>query len=122
MKALGDEHRLRIVQLLMNRELCACELEGMLSMSQSNVSRHLAKLNEAQVTVFRKDAKYSYYRIREEALVEAPYLITVMETLVKEGIYQEDLKKLKKYTDHGLGCDDIKENVLLFLNVNEEVI
>ena len=40
MKALADENRLRIVHLLLQEQLCVCELEYVLQMSQTNVSRH----------------------------------------------------------------------------------
>ncbi|WP_199172686.1 metalloregulator ArsR/SmtB family transcription factor [Petrotoga sp. 9PWA.NaAc.5.4] len=39
-KSLGDENRLRILNLLMQQqELCVCELEVLLEMTQSNVSK-----------------------------------------------------------------------------------
>jgi ArsR family transcriptional regulator len=43
-KALGDENRIRILNLLIRQELCVCEIETVLDMTQSNASRHLNKL------------------------------------------------------------------------------
>ncbi len=45
-KALSDENRLRIMSLLIREELCVCEIEVILELSQSNVSRHLNKLKK----------------------------------------------------------------------------
>ncbi|WP_313119013.1 ArsR/SmtB family transcription factor [Proteiniclasticum ruminis] len=115
-KALGDQNRLRILYLLSEGELCACELEGILSMSQSNVSRHLAKLNEALVTDYRKDAKYSYYRLKRETLKSYPFISSMIESLKGEKIYEEDWKRLQEYKVKNYNCESLKENVLLFIN------
>lgn len=62
-KAFSDENRLRIVNLLMHKELCVCEMEAVLEMSQSNVSRHLIKLKQAQIVTSKKDSQWVYYSI-----------------------------------------------------------
>lgn len=53
-KALADENRLRIISLLLTKELCVCEIEASLEMSQSNVSRHLTKLKTSGIVDSRK--------------------------------------------------------------------
>lgn len=40
-KALSDETRLRIVNLLYERELCVCDIMGTLQITQAKASRHL---------------------------------------------------------------------------------
>ena len=95
---------------------CKSELEGILSMSQSNVSRHLAKLNEALVTDYRKDAKYSYYRLKRETLKSYPFISSMIESLKGEKIYEEDWKRLQEYKVKNYNCESLKENVLLFMN------
>lgn len=113
-KALGDENRLRLVNILYEDELCGCEVEGILQMTQSNVSRHLSKLGDAKITVFRKDAKYSYYRLDGETLKAHPMIGMAVADLRKEKIYREDLERLEAYKTRGLSCDTIKENLLMF--------
>ncbi len=115
-KALGDENRLRIVNILFGRELCVCEVEGILSMTQSNISRHLSKLTSSGVTKYRKDAKYIYYSLEEKTLVEHPFIAEAIKDFRGEERYMEDLVKLNRYVEHGYTCDDVKDNVLLFLN------
>ena len=44
LKALGDETRIRIVNILRDGPLCVCEIESILEITQSNASRHLSKL------------------------------------------------------------------------------
>lgn len=67
LKAIGDENRMRIVMLLMERELCVCQLMVVLGISQPLVSRHLSVLKDAGIVVLRKDGKQSYYSLSEEA-------------------------------------------------------
>lgn len=114
-KALGDENRLRLLNLYYEDELCGCEVEAILNMTQSNVSRHLAKLTGAGITTFRKDAKYIYYRLDQETLKENPLIGETIKALRKEQLYAEDLERFRKYRTNGLSCENIKENVLLFL-------
>ncbi|MDV0441570.1 metalloregulator ArsR/SmtB family transcription factor [Methanorbis furvi] len=64
-KALGDATRLRIVALLMQRELCVCEVMDCLDLSQPNASRHLTILKNAGVLSGRKQAQWAYYKISE---------------------------------------------------------
>jgi len=67
LRAMGDENRLRIVMLLMERELCVCQLMVVLGISQPLVSRHLSVLKDAGIVVLRKGGKQSYYSLSEEA-------------------------------------------------------
>lgn len=47
-KALSEDSRLRILSLLLEDELCVCEIEACLRMTQSNASRHLTALRSAE--------------------------------------------------------------------------
>ena len=54
LKALGDETRIRIVNILRDRPLCVCEIESILEITQSNASRHLSKLMNANIVTYYK--------------------------------------------------------------------
>jgi ArsR family transcriptional regulator len=69
-KALADPNRLKIVKLLKEGELCACELTIALSSSQSTVSHHLSVLKNAGLIKERKEGKWSYYRLSDGAVIE----------------------------------------------------
>lgn len=62
---LSDKTRLRIVLLLINNELCVCEIFAALDMSQPRVSRQLAILKQSRIIKDRRDGKWIYYRIDE---------------------------------------------------------
>jgi ArsR family transcriptional regulator len=63
LKALADPTRLRIVTLLSQGELCVCHIQDALSLSQSNVSRHLRILRLAGIVIDRREGQWVHYRL-----------------------------------------------------------
>jgi DNA-binding transcriptional ArsR family regulator len=67
MQALGDENRIRIINLLLAREeLCVCDIQSVLDMPQTRVSRHLNILKSAGLVTARRDARWMYYALRRD--------------------------------------------------------
>jgi ArsR family transcriptional regulator len=62
-KALSDPTRLRIFLLLMERDLCVCELEFVLEMSQSRVSHQLRLLKDADLVEDKRDGRWIIYAV-----------------------------------------------------------
>ena len=60
-KALADETRLRILNLLCHQELCVCQIVEILGLGQSKVSRHLAHLRHAGLVTDRREGLWIYY-------------------------------------------------------------
>jgi ArsR family transcriptional regulator len=67
-KALGDKTRLSILSLLSVREMCVCEIMAALSLTQPTASHHLGILENAGVLKERKDGRWVFYRIANEAM------------------------------------------------------
>lgn len=67
-KALGDENRIKILELLKNGETCACMLLEELSISQPTLSHHMKLLCDAEIVTCRKEGKWSYYTISNRGL------------------------------------------------------
>jgi ArsR family transcriptional regulator len=63
MKALGDPTRLRIALLLMDHELCVCELMFILKMEQSRISHQLRILRDAGLIEDVRKGRWIIYRI-----------------------------------------------------------
>ncbi|MEO0233488.1 MAG: metalloregulator ArsR/SmtB family transcription factor [candidate division WOR-3 bacterium] len=63
MKALSDKTRLEIVMLLIDKEMCVCELSELLKMSQPRISRHLRILTESGILKYEKVAQKVFYNI-----------------------------------------------------------
>jgi len=62
-KALSDPTRLRAFLLLMERDLCVCELIFVLEMSQSRVSHQLKPLRDADLVETRREGRWIIYSI-----------------------------------------------------------
>lgn len=94
LRALSDETRLRIVNLLYENELCVCHIEKVLNITQTKASRHLTYLKNAQLASDRKDAQWVFYSfVKNEDMNFIDSLI--YENLRKKKIFQDDLSRLK---------------------------
>lgn len=69
-KALGDETRLTIVNLLSEKEMCVCEIIDQLGLSQPAVSHHLKILKHAGILKDSKEGKWIYYSLNPEVFEE----------------------------------------------------
>jgi ArsR family transcriptional regulator len=105
LKALGDENRVRILNLLRKRNMCVCELESVLRITQSNVSRHLQKLKEADIIDFEKQGLYVFYKINDPILEQYPFIQNILnrefDRINKLG---EDLARLERLKRDGQVC------------------
>lgn len=63
MKALSDPNRVRIIKLLQLKELCVCELQELLGLAQSTVSKHLKLLDEADLIQSRREGAWVIYGV-----------------------------------------------------------
>ena len=59
---LGDSNRIKILLLLSKREMCVCEIESALRLSQPTVSHNLALLEQAELVSRSKRGKWAFYK------------------------------------------------------------
>ncbi len=108
LKALSDENRMRILKLLENRNLCVCELEVLLNLSQPAVSHHLKVLYNAGLVDFEKEGLFVNYRLTDGAAPEVENLRRVLlEALAGKEKVVEDLGKVEGI-DREKICSDKK--------------
>ncbi len=69
--ALTDPTRLRLVRLLLQEELCVCELVDALRIPQYKVSRHLARLRGVGLVEAQRNGRWMYYSIGRRAKLSA---------------------------------------------------
>jgi ArsR family transcriptional regulator, arsenate/arsenite/antimonite-responsive transcriptional repressor len=75
-KALRDPNRVKVLKMLQHGELCVCEVQVALGISQASVSKHLTILTTAGLLDRRKDGLWAYYRIA--ASPHSPYAAAVL--------------------------------------------
>ena len=70
LKALSDETRLKIIELLLDREKCVCEIFPAVKRTQSTVSIQLGKLEKTGLIKSRRDGKKIFYKIKDPKVKE----------------------------------------------------
>ena len=74
-KALCDERRQRILELLHTGEKCACVLIDEMGMPQSSLSYHMKILCDSGIVTSREEGKWTHYQISKEGSEKAIELL-----------------------------------------------
>lgn len=96
-QALGDDTRLRLLNLMSDREICVCYFVEILGQAQPKISRHLAYLRRAGMVVARREGKWMHYRIATPANRGAAQVLRqTLEWLNEDRAMQADRARLTK--------------------------
>jgi ArsR family transcriptional regulator len=76
--ALSDETRLSILERLRLGERCVCELTDALDAAQSRLSFHLKVLKDAGLIADRREGRWMYYALNQDALAEVTELVEAL--------------------------------------------
>ncbi len=98
LKALSDESRLKLVELLLRRDYCVGALAKHLSLSESAVSQHLKVLRMADIVKGEKRGYFTHY------WVDRDLICRVAEQLKKLSQVQLEVKKCQKNSSHQDQC------------------
>src|SRR5215203_4916371 len=96
-RALADPTRLRIINLIGDQEVCVCYFVEILKTNQPKISRHLAYLRRSGIVASRREGIWMHYRLaipKDENA--ARVLHEVREWLAKDGVMQQDRKRLDR--------------------------
>jgi ArsR family transcriptional regulator len=86
-RALADPTRLRLLNLIADREICVCYFVQILGISQPKISRHLAYLRRAGIAAARRQGRWMHYRLIDP------------RDAVASSILKETLKHLRERPD-----------------------
>ncbi len=95
-RALADPTRLRLLNLMADKEICVCYFVEILRISQPKISRHLAYLRRAGLVASRRQGRWMHYRLsvpQDAAAFEI--LKETISHLRKLPEMQRDLAKLE---------------------------
>ncbi|MEA5464199.1 ArsR/SmtB family transcription factor [Leptothoe sp. PORK10 BA2] len=62
-QAFAEPYRMQVIELLRDRELCACDIANHLEISASKLSFHLKILRQAGLIQGRQEGRWIYYRL-----------------------------------------------------------
>ncbi|MFO8100847.1 MAG: metalloregulator ArsR/SmtB family transcription factor [Dehalococcoidia bacterium] len=111
-KALSDDTRLRILNVLVERECCVCEVMQALDISQSRASRNLGLLYDAGFLKSRRDGVWTVYSIDNDSMRRyLPQLVQMVRNELKNNKeVASDMERLKTAERVGPGCAGACEN------------
>lgn len=96
-QALGDNTRLRLLNLMGEQEICVCYLVEILGSPQPKISRHLAYLRGAGIVAARRDGKWMHYRIVMPPHVGATQILRqTLDWLKEDRAMRVDVARLTK--------------------------
>lgn len=98
LKALSDETRLRIINLLYNGELCVCDIMETLQISQAKASRHLIYMKNAGLVKDRRAAQWVWYALAKDERLQFIDKL-VFDNLRQIELYQQDLRNLTAWLE-----------------------
>jgi len=103
--ALSDETRVRIINLIVKRECCVCEVMQALSISQTRASRNLKILYDAGFLNMRNDGLFTLYSINSMGNNDfhTQLLQAVKNDLQRNTAVRKDLQRLEKARRVGPG-------------------
>jgi len=79
MKALSDPNRVRVLKLLQEGELCVCEIQNVLGLAQSTVSKHMKILEDAGLVNREREGTWILYSLAGGS--ESPYAKAMLAEL-----------------------------------------
>ena len=95
--ALSDPGRVRIIGALLPGELCVCQIIELLGLAPSTISKHLSILRSARIIDARKEGRWMYYRIADDAPPVVKGALRWLRTALEESEQAaDDAKSLKK--------------------------
>jgi len=96
-KALGEETRLRIINLLVQskQSLCVCEMTDALLVPQYQISRHLMVLKNLGIMHTERRGTWVYYTLERNA---SPFMADLMNLIEKyfKDTYADDIQRLNE--------------------------
>ncbi|MCF8067866.1 MAG: metalloregulator ArsR/SmtB family transcription factor [Desulfobacterales bacterium] len=91
-KALADETRLRLFNILLNYELSVNEIVTLMNMGQSRISRHLKILTDSSLVECRRDGVWAFYSAAKSG-IEERFNDSIRFLFKEETVYKGDLNR-----------------------------
>ena len=97
LKAAGDPTRTRILKLLEGHRLCVCQVQAVLRLALSTVSKHLTILKEAGLVEDRRDGKWVEYGLSGESNRYASAVLALLRgPLDRDPVLLADRRRLRE--------------------------
>lgn len=99
LKSISNNTKLRLVSLLLENELCVCELEEILHIRQVNISKNLISLKDAGVVNVRREKQRGFYSLTEDFLSNNFLIQHIKELKFSEEMLKKDFEEFVKHEE-----------------------
>ena len=89
MVSLSDPIRINILELMMNGEICVCDIVKVTGLSQSKISYHIKILKDSGLITDRQEGRWVYYKLDLEILSD---IQNWMGHLINSSTYERNCK------------------------------
>ena len=89
MESLSDPIRINILELMMNGEICVCDIVKVTGLSQSKISYHIKILKDSGLISDRQEGTWVYYKLDLEVLSDIQIW---MGNLIQSSKYKRNCK------------------------------
>ena len=97
LRTLADRTRLRLLNLMRDREVCVCFFVETLQTSQPKISRHLAYLRRSGLVAARREGLWQHYSIVPPAdAAVARVLRETLTAMAEDKEAQRDIQRLER--------------------------
>ncbi|MDR5659836.1 metalloregulator ArsR/SmtB family transcription factor [Serpentinicella sp. ANB-PHB4] len=93
-KTLSDETRMRILVLLYHKELCVCQLQGILEAPQPKISKHLSKLKDKGFVKDTRQEQFIFYYLNKENKFIQELLENIILSIQDNPVLKNDVDRL----------------------------
>ncbi len=99
LKSISNNTKLRLVSLLLENELCVCELEEIMNIRQVNISKNLISLKDSGIVGVRREKQRAFYFLTKE-FVNNKFLINhIVDIKMKEAMLIQDHQVFLKHEE-----------------------
>jgi rhodanese-related sulfurtransferase/DNA-binding transcriptional ArsR family regulator len=117
-KAIGHEHRLELLELVAQGERTVERLAECTGLSVANVSQHLQHLRRAGLVISRRQAKFVFYSLADEAILK---LLANLRSVGERNMSEVD-RILRSYFQERDALEPISRAELLKRIKNKSVV
>ena len=110
LKTISNETKMRLVSLLLENELCVCELEEILGLKQVNISKNLNSLKEASIVDSRKEKQRAFYFLSEDFMKNKHLVEHIRELKLQEETLRKDYEEF-------IAHEEVKDQNVYVCNV-----
>jgi ArsR family transcriptional regulator len=97
LKTISNDTKLRLVSLLLENELCVCEMEEILNIRQANISKNLNSLKDAGMVDVRREKQRAFYFLADDFVSNTHLIDHIRDLKVNEPKLIQDHEMFMKH-------------------------